>query len=331
MAEKFMTIDASKSAAGVNYAAYLAAYFAEQGGTAGATTYYDAEYYAPYGYYNADQIGIRYADSTDSGQVLLDGKDMQYDGVVGHHGSFSGSVDSITFGHYDANTMYIENGAERSTLIGVLQELVVSGLDISAKVGAGVGADNSFYALLTALQNANTAAASETAIAKLYEIFSSKAQYFIGSEGDDNYVGTKFADKISGGDGDDTLSGGKGADKIDGGAGQDTMSGGAGKDIFIFDLGDSSATLEDADIILGFNARQDRIDLRLIDTNEVKDGDQAFKFIGTHDFTGKAGQVNYERVGGQTIVHLDIDGNSEADMTIILQGKFKLDAHDFLL
>lgn len=322
MAEKFMTIDASASTVGVDYAAYLADYFAEQAGTVrGGTTYYDSTFHAPYGYYDGSQVGVRYAASTNDAQVLMEGAHMQYDGIAGIDGSYSGSVDSLTFGYRDANTMWVENGAERSTLIGVVQELKISGLDIFEKVGAGAGADNAFYQLMNALRDANlstvaegqTLTNGELAIQKLYAMFASKAQYFIGSENDDTYVGTKFADKI------------------DGGAGQDMMTGGKGKDIFIFDAGDSSTTLEDSDHIIGFNGKQDRFDLRLIDTNEEKDGDQAFKFLGTRDFTGKAGQVNYERVDGQTIVHLDIDGNSEADLSFIIDGSFKLDVKDFLL
>ena len=328
MAEKFMTIDASKSAAGVDYAAYLANYFASMGTvTKGATTYCDSTYYdldiGPTTYYDGTQIGIRYASSTNNAQVLMEGEHLQYDGIVGIDGSYSGSVDAVTFGYWDANTMFSQNGSERSTIIGVLQELKISGLDIFEEVGAGAtfGDGNSFFDLMTLLRDGNSATVAEgneltngeLAIQKLYEMFSAKAQYFIGSEGDDTYVGTKFADKI------------------DGGAGTDTLTGGKGKDIFVFDAGDSSTTLEDSDHIVGFNGKQDRFDLHLIDTNENKDGDQAFKFLGTGDFTGKAGQVNYERVDGQTIVHLDIDGNSETDLTFIIDGSFMLDVKDFLL
>jgi Ca2+-binding RTX toxin-like protein len=324
---KFMTIDASASETGVDYAAYLASYFAEQGTApadpfGGDVQYYGSTFYAMMGgYYDGTQVGIRHPDSTNQNQILIEGANMQYDGIVDVHGSYSGSADSVTFGYYNEDTLSVENGSQRSTLIGVLQELKISGLDIFEKVGAGTDADNAFYQLMKALENGNsttiaegnTLTNGELAIQKLYEMFNAKAQYFIGSEGDDTYVGTKFADKI------------------DGGAGIDTLTGGKGKDVFIFDLGDSSVSLEDADTILGFNTKQDRIDLRSIDTNVEKDGDQAFKFLGTGDFTGKPGQVNYERVDGQTLVHLDIDGNSEADMTFILQGNHKLQADDFLL
>lgn len=327
MAKEFITIDAS-AAEGVDFAAYLADYFAAMGTTTrGATTYYGSTFYEELvipggdGYYDGLQVGVRYAGSSNNAQVLMEGHDLQYDGVVGLHG-YSGAVDKVSFGTWDANTQYLQANGERSSLIGVNKELVISGLGIFEEVGAGFDEDNAFYQLMTALRNANsttietgnTLTNGELAIQKLYQMFASKAQHFVGSEGDDTYVGTRFADKI------------------DGGAGSDTLAGGKGKDLFIFDLDDSAATAEGADIILDFNAnRKDRLDLSLIDIDLETPDNEAFKFIGTKDFTGKAGQVNYERVDGQTHVHLDTDGNSEADMTIILDGKFKLDVQDFLL
>lgn len=323
MASEFITIDASAMTS-VDYASYLANYFAAMTTTTrGATTYYDSTYYASVmGYYTGSQVGVRYADSTNSAQVLMEGDAMQYDGIDGvNHGSYSGSVDSVTFGYYDASTTFAQiDGVARSTLIGVLEELQISGLDISEAVGAGSGADNDFLALMTALRDGNSTTVAEgntatngaLAIEKLYEMFASKAQHFIGSAGDDTYVGTNFADRI------------------DGGAGFDTLDGGKGKDVFVFDIGDSAATIEDADLIQNFNVKQDRIDLSLIDTNAVKDGDQVFKFYGTGDLGSKAG-VNFEKVGDQTIVNIDSNGDATADMMIVLDGSFKLTADNFIL
>lgn len=324
MATQYTTIDAS-AAASIDYAAYLAEYFAAMTTTTkGATTYYDSVYYASvFGYYTGSQTGVRYAGSTNNAQVLMEGADMQYDGVNGvDHGSYSGSVDSVTFGFYDDATTFAQiDGVARSTLIGVDNEVVISGLDIFAAVGAGgAGAGNDFYDLMTALRDGNSTTVAEgntltngeLAIEVLYEMFAAKAQHFIGSAGGDTYVGTSFGDKV------------------DGGAGLDTLSGGNGKDIFVFDLADSGATAETADIITDFNLKKDRIDLSGIDTNAVKDGDQAFKFYGTDDLGGKPG-VNFEKVGTQTYVNIDTDGDAVADMMFILDGSYKLTADDFVL
>jgi Ca2+-binding RTX toxin-like protein len=323
MATNYTTIDAS-ALSSIDYSTYLADYFAAMGTTTrGATTYYDSTYYASVqGYYTGSQVGVRYSGSTNNAQVVMEGEDMQYDGVDGvHHGSYSGSVDSVTFGTYDGSTTYAQiDGVARSTLIGVIEGLVVSGLDISEVVGAGSGEDNDFYQLMTALRDGNSTTVAdgntltngEIAIEKLYELFASKAQYFIGSDGDDTYTGTKFGDKI------------------DAGTGIDTLSGGAGKDIFVFDLGDSSATSTDADVILDFSVRRDRIDLSAIDTNATKDGDQAFKFYGTGDLGSKAG-ISYEQVDGQTIVSIDSNGDATVDMTLVLDGSLTLTAGNFIL
>lgn len=323
MASEFITIDASEMTS-VDYATYLADYFAAMTTTTrGATTYYDSTYYANVmGYYTGSQVGVRYASSTNNAQVLIEGEAMQYDGIDNvNHGSYSGSVDSVTFGTYDGSTTFAQiDGVARSTLIGVLKELVISGLDISEAVGAGSGEDNDFYQLMTALRDGNSTTIADgntetngaLAIEKLYEYFASKAQHFIGSDGDDSYVGTKFADKI------------------DGGAGVDALDGGKGKDVFVFDLGDSGATTTDADVISNFNVKQDTIDLSAIDTNSVKDGDQAFKFYGTDDLGTKPG-INFEKVAGQTIVNIDSDGDATADMVIVLDGSYKLTVDNFVL
>ena len=328
MASKFTTIDASSADSGVDYAEYFAAYFnAISVATRGATSYYDSKFYAglgPTAYYTGSQAGIEYKDDTSKALVLMEGAAMQYDGVDGvNHGSYSGSVDSVTFGYRDASTTFAQiDGVARSTIIGVVEDLVISGLNIAEAIGAGseVGKGNDFLDLMTYLRDGNsdtiaegnTLTNGELAIQKLYEIFASKAQHFIGSAGDDTYVGTKFADKI------------------DGGAGFDTLSGGKGKDVFIFDLGDSAATVEDADIILDFQVKKDRIDLSAIDTNLIKDGDQAFKFFGNGDLGAKPG-VAWEKVGTQTHVSIDTNGDATADMLIILEGNFKLTADHFIL
>lgn len=315
MASQFITIDASEMTS-VDYDTYLADYFAAMTTTTkGATTYYDSVYYASVmGYYTGSQVGVRYADSTNNAQILMEGGAMQYDGVDGvNHGSYSGSVDSVTFGYHDDSTTFAQiDGVARSTIIGVLQELKVSGLDISEAVGAGSGEDNDFYTLMTTLRDGNSATLGADAIAKLYEIFASQAQHFIGSDGDDTYVGTSFADNINGG------------------AGLDRLDGGKGRDVFVFDLGDTAALTADADVIGDFNVKQDRIDLSLIDTNAVKDGDQAFKFFGTGDLGSKAG-ISIDKIAGQTIVNIDSDGDATADMLIVLDGSYKLTADNFIL
>lgn len=76
-----------------------------------------------------------------------------------------------------------------------------------------------------------------------------------GGDGHDRLFGGRGRDTISGGDGDDTVFGGHGSDMIAGGAGNDRLFGGGGADHFAFAHGDGT------DVIFGFRAGQDKIDL----------------------------------------------------------------------
>lgn len=309
---KFITIDA-RAMTSIDYSAYLADYYAAQGSTAGATTYYGSQNFPGFGYYDGTQVGVRFSGSTDQAQILMQGADMQYDGVIGQHGSYSGSVNAVTFGHYDDGTTYTEDGSTRSELTGVLKELVIRGLDVLAEPGAGMGADNAFYQLMLALRNGNHATNGATYIDALYDLFASKAQFFRGSAGSDTYVGTEFNDKIVGGKGFDTLDGA------------------GGKDTFVFKMGDSAASAHRADIIENFVKGDDILNFHSIDANENKKGNQDFTFIGKNDFSGKAGELMYQKEKDFTYVYVDTDGDGWQDMTVRLDGSHKLSASDFIL
>lgn len=73
------------------------------------------------------------------------------------------------------------------------------------------------------------------------------------------------------------------------------------------------------------------IDLRKIDARPGSGGDDAFRFIGKQDFTGREGQLRYEYSKGNTIVQGDTDGDGSADFAIVLIGKVALTGSDFLL
>jgi Ca2+-binding RTX toxin-like protein len=63
-----------------------------------------------------------------------------------------------------------------------------------------------------------------------------------GNAGNNNLVGTSFADALAGVGGNDTLSGLGGNDTLDGGAGNDTLDGGAGNDTLTGGLGKDTLT-----------------------------------------------------------------------------------------
>ncbi|MGF9761449.1 hypothetical protein AAII07_40290 [Microvirga sp. 0TCS3.31] len=144
-------------------------------------------------------------------------------------------------------------------------------------------------------------------------------------------TGTAQADTMWGGAGNDAFEGLAGNDLLKGAGGRDTLTGGTGKDVFVFGNGDTGSSKTRADTILDFKGREgDRIDLKAIDANTKKAGDQAFSFICTKAFT-KAGQVRYEKAGKDTYVSLNTDSDKAAEAVIKLKGAMDLQKSWFVL
>lgn len=143
-----------------------------------------------------------------------------------------------------------------------------------------------------------------------------------GGTGTDILYGEAGSDTLYGQDGWDTLIGGDGADKLYGGAGGDTFKFAA--------LSDSTATA--TDVIMDWSsADRDKIDLSGIDANTLSSGDQAFKFLGTGDFTHVAGQLHYYQSNGHTFVEGDVNGDRHGDFLIQIHTATTLTAGDFVL
>ncbi|MFO1070015.1 MAG: calcium-binding protein [Geminicoccaceae bacterium] len=144
-----------------------------------------------------------------------------------------------------------------------------------------------------------------------------------GADGNDLLFGSAAVDE---------LGGGNGADLVEGGGGADHMSGGDGADSFVFQsLADSGIATADRDIIFDFShAEGDRIDLGGIDARPASAADNAFTFIGSDGFSA-AGQVRFTHVGGSTVIELNTEGGSGAEMKITLAGVIELHAADFHL
>jgi D-alanyl-D-alanine carboxypeptidase len=168
-----------------------------------------------------------------------------------------------------------------------------------------------------------------------------------GGKGDDRLLGGSGNDALRGRDGDDLLLGQEGRDELYGGDGNDRLSGGAGRDKFFGDDGndrfifsrvtDSQPGKNNRDIIYDFDTDDDRISLAGIDANDKLGGNQHFKFVGTSDFSGKAGELHYVRIdkfllwNDKTIIEGDVNGDGKADFQIELAGLFKMQANDFIL
>lgn len=150
-----------------------------------------------------------------------------------------------------------------------------------------------------------------------------------GDAGNDRLDGGDGNDQLYGGDGDDVLVGGAGNDIFEGGLGMDTMTGGAGADIFRFRPADVAAG--GRDVITDFQRGSDKIDISLIDAKAGTAANDAFTFIGTAAFTKKAGELRFEKVGADSVVHADTNGDGAADFSIVLKGIGALAANDFNL
>lgn len=132
------------------------------------------------------------------------------------------------------------------------------------------------------------------------------------------------------------LDGRGGNDRLTGGGGGDDLTGGGGADQFIYidrldslKLNDGGAAL---DVIKDFSHSDgDRIDLHAIDANGNTKGNQDFTFIGSQDFSGKAGELRFEKDGGDTYVYADTDGINGADFAIRIDGSINFAKADFML
>lgn len=157
------------------------------------------------------------------------------------------------------------------------------------------------------------------------------ADRLIGAGGDDLLDGGSGNDRLDGGDGRDTLLGGDGEDRLFGGTGKDTLTGGAGRDVFRFAEEGVARTLAEADTVTDFS-QADRDKLDLSDTDGVAGYERVdpFVFVGTAEFSGRAGDLRYEFVGKNTIVSADTNSDRVADVFIRLEGRIALTASDFV-
>ena len=151
-----------------------------------------------------------------------------------------------------------------------------------------------------------------------------------GAAGNDTLNGGTGNDTLNGGTGNDSLVAGNGNDIVFGGAGLDILSGGIGADSFDFNAIAESAIGKSHDIIKDFTHSQaDKIDLIGIDANSKVTGDQAFSYLGSKAFDGKAGEIHY--ISG--VLSGDINGDKVADfeIAITLVGTTSLVVGDFVL
>lgn len=197
------------------------------------------------------------------------------------------------------------------------------------------------------------------------DIAGGDAEWFFGRGGNDTIVARGGNDKLFGGSGRDSLTGGDGRDYLSGDAGDDTLifdtdrdraAGGGGSDGFLVrqilpttDSGTSSIGGKHAAhvFIEDFQAGRDALNLRAIDGNLAKRGDQPLHFAGYFTFDASDGLSDLEKgfvnetSAGSVTVFLDTDGdtlvivNRDADhgreLEIELAGDVGNVVHDLFL
>ncbi|NBB14918.1 hypothetical protein GVN21_06015 [Caulobacter sp. SLTY] len=181
----------------------------------------------------------------------------------------------------------------------------------------------------------------------------------IGNATDNEITGNGVNNTLTGMAGHDSIFGGGGADAIYGGNGGDDLMGGSGADVFVYKAhGESQATVTvpslpggaqgapvrgpgvNTDIIYDFSvAEQDKIDLKLIDAQTSKAGDQDFTIVDA--FTGVQGQMTIKTYGLLSIrsedggpvaapssygyiIEADINGDRVSDFTLLLNSQAAL-------
>ena len=147
--------------------------------------------------------------------------------------------------------------------------------------------------------------------------------YIEGGTKDDTLRGDGGRDKLYGNSGKDTMFGGSGNDKLTGGKDKDIMTGNGGADTFRFVKVSDSKKGSSSDVIKDFERGVDHIDLSKLSTTP-------FTFDRS-DFSGTGPSVTTTKNGTKLNVLIDVDGDGNADMRIILNGVSKVNDGDFIL
>lgn len=152
-----------------------------------------------------------------------------------------------------------------------------------------------------------------------------------GGSGNDLITSDRGDDRLFGGIGNDQLNGGVGRDLLYGGEGSDRLTGGSGqtRDDFVFmKTTESRVGVVNRDVVTDFQRNLDELDVRQIDANAARAGDQAFSFAGT---TSAPNSIWYNVISGHTHVFADTTGDRIADMELRLLNVNGLASTDFLL
>ncbi len=204
-----------------------------------------------------------------------------------------------------------------------------TGVDIASYESAksGVGVD-----LL--LQASNFGDAAGDQLLFIENLAGSKLGDFLAGDSVGNEMfGDEGNDKMAGRGGRDILRGDAGDDQLIGGIGGDYLVGGAGEDRFDFNkVGESRLGSSMRDQIFDFEHLSDDLDFQSIDSKVHVAGNNAFSFINGAAFSAE-GQIRATQIGTDTLVSVNTDGKTGAEMQIVLHNftASTLTSSDFIL
>jgi Ca2+-binding RTX toxin-like protein len=224
----------------------------------------------------------------------------------------------------------ILGGLGNDTLSGGTGNDVLFGEGGADILSGGTGTDRASYGTAKAGVIASLASSTVRGGDAKGDIFIS-IEDLSGSNFADTLYGNSVANSLYGVNGNDTIRANVGNDRLIGGSGADKLYGEGGSDSFIFGaLTDSTVALAGRDTIYDFTSA-DLINLSAIDANSKIAGNQAFSFIGTQAFHGKAGELRYEKKASDTYVYADVNGDKKADFAIHLDDAYTFAKGDFVL
>lgn len=266
-----------------------------------------------------DLAAIRVSVATFTGWVASGADELAKSTLLGGADRLQGGAGDDYLEAYGGNDR-LDGGAGRNTLVGGAGNdlYVVRSLFDVVVERAGGGTDR-----VLGFTSVRLTASVEDAVlqgrANLAATGNAEANRLSGNAG---------RNLLEGMGGNDRLAGGRGNDVLAGGAGADALLGGAGADRFLFRAVTDSNASFGVDRIGDFSrASGDRIDLRVIDAREDTAGNNAFRFIGASAFTGRDGELRFER----GFLQGDTDGDRAADLVIRVDGMASLARLDFLL
>jgi Ca2+-binding RTX toxin-like protein len=262
--------------------------------------------------YSENDTSVRVDLATQS--VSFPGKKWSPESLVSIEAARTGSGDDILIGSDGANLLL--GGKGEDEIHGGGGNDTIDGGGNTDEIDGGAGHDVISYA--------------DTATAVTVDLKSQKASFpekkwsserFASIEGAVTGIGN---DKLIGNRKDNTFWGGEGNDVFVAGRDADLLHGGSGQDTFRFKQtaqsgGGETDTLAGSDGALALEAPGDGIgdliDLRKIDANTTRSGNQAFTFGDDH---GK-GRLWLSEDEGVTYVHGNVDGDRRAEFELALE------------